>query len=98
MAIGSLQNTQFDNFVQFATNQLAGSKMEATLSVSLNAKELERLADLDFSKFNDTEAKKLFSSQTEANKLQKIRNGFPAEYRLNLDNSSCDTNFRATIN
>ena len=76
----------------------AGSKMEATLSVSLNAKELERLADLDFSKFDDTEAKKLFSSQTEANKLQKIRNEFPKEYRLNLDNSSCDTNFRATIN
>ena len=75
----------------------AGSKMEAQIELLLRPAEMDRLAGLDFSKFDETEAKQLFTG-TSNNKLETIYNGFPPEFRLNYDNISCSSHFKATIN
>ena len=75
----------------------AGSKMEAQVELLLRSAEMDRLAELDFSKFDENEAKQLFVG-TSNNKLETIYNGFPRDFRLNYDNIACSSHFKATLN
>ena len=74
-----------------------GSVLEANISLLINAGEFDRLCELDYSKFDATDAMNLYKSQ-EADKMDKIYDGFPKEYRLDDKKVSCSTTFIATFN
>ena len=74
-----------------------GSVLEANISLLINAGEFDRLCELDYSKFDATDAMNLYKSQ-EADKMDKIYDGFPKEYRLDDKKVSCSTTFIATCN
>jgi len=81
-----------------------GSKFECTLDYTLDGKEFNRLANLDYSKFNDEEGYDIFnhkidmpdgSRQFRENKLEKVVDSFAQEFKVNAD---CHMNFTMTLN
>lgn len=73
-----------------------GSKLESYTALTLRANELDRISELDFTKFDDTNASRIIQGST-TNKFDAIYNQFPKEFRLNYDNINCYTGFQATI-
>ena len=90
--------TSFDGTGKVKNTQTGpGSKMEAEIVLVLQPTEMERLAGLDYSKFDDEEAKRQFAG-TSNNKLAAIYTGFGPDFRLNYDNIMCSSHVKSTIN
>jgi hypothetical protein len=64
----------------------AGSTAESHLTLEINATELDRLASLDYTRFDDTAAKAVMADKTATNKLPAVQNTFAPEYRF-VDNA-----------
>jgi hypothetical protein len=71
--------------------------MEAETMLTIRPDEMERLAGLDFSKFDDAEAQRLYAG-TSPDKLRTIYDSFPDGYKLTFDGIFCYSNFKATLN
>jgi hypothetical protein len=69
-----------------------GSKYNSMFSLHINTKELDRLAQLDFTKFDDKAALDVFKT-AEADKIGTTVNSFDQQFKLDKVNASCDTTF-----
>ena len=81
-----------------------GSKFTFKLDYTLNGTEFNRLANLDYGKFDDTAAYEIFnrkidmpdgSRQFREHKLEKVVDSFPQEFKVNAD---CKMDFTMTLN
>ncbi len=82
----------------------AGSRWKCTLDYTLKGDEFNRLAKLDFSKFDDSEGNAFFEEkedmpdgtrQFHANKLEGTVDTFPEEFKVKAD---CRMDFTLTLN
>ena len=62
-----------------------GSTAKSNVEFNISANEFERLADLDFTKFDDTATVKYMNQKTGKDKLEGIPGTFAEEFRLNVD-------------
>ena len=94
----------FDGFTEDGQcNVGEGSKFKCGIYYYLKASEFNRLAELDYTKFDDTEGEKIFSRKVEIDgtkqfqdhKLEKVLNTFPQEFKIE---ALCDMNFSMTLN
>ena len=73
-----------------------GSKYNSMFSLQINTTELDRLAQLDFTKFDDKAALDVFD-KAEADKIGTTVNSFDQLFKLDKVNASCDTTFDITL-
>ena len=82
----------------------AGSKFTCKMDYTLDGKEFNRLAGLDYSKFDDSEGYQVFnrkidmpdgSRQFRENKLEKVVDTFAQEFKVNAD---CRMDFSMKLN
>ncbi len=73
-----------------------GSTINLYANIHLSAKEMDRLAKLDYSKFDDLEAQHFINELTCEDKLTKINDSFTKDFQL-APNISCQSNFTVTI-
>ena len=94
----------FDGFTEDGQcNVGEGSKFKCGIYYYLKASEFNRLAELDYTKFDDTEGEKIFAHKVEIDgtkqfqdhKLEKVLNTFPQEFKIE---ALCDMNFSMTLN
>ena len=81
-----------------------GSKFVCKLDYTLKGAEFNRLAQLDFGKFDDSEGKKIYDKkidmpdgtrQFREHKLEKVVDSFPEEFKVKAD---CRMDFTLTLN
>ena len=81
-----------------------GSKFVCKLNYTLKGAEFNRLAQLDFGKFDDSEGKKIYDKkidmpdgtrQFREHKLEKVVDSFPEEFKVKAD---CRMDFTLTLN
>ena len=81
-----------------------GSKFMCKMDYSLNGTEFNRLAKLDYGKFDDTEAGKIFGKKIDLpdgtrdyreRKMEKIVDSFAQEFKVNAD---CKMSIKYTLN
>ena len=81
-----------------------GSKFTCKIDYTLKGAEFNRLASLDYSKFNDEEGYEIFnrkidmpdgSRQFRENKLEKVVDTFAEEFKID---STCHMDFTMTLN
>ena len=75
----------------------AGSKYSSQFSLQLDAKEFDRLAELDYKQFDSEAAQDVFNS-SDKNKTANTVNSFAPQFKLDPVNASCDTTFSITVN
>jgi len=94
----------FDGFTKDGEcNVGEGSKFKCGIYYYLEASEFNRLAELDYSKFDDKEGYTIFNHKVEIDgtkqfqdhKLEKVLNTFPQEFKIE---AICDMNFSMTLN
>lgn len=73
-----------------------GSTINLYANIHLSAKEMECLAKLDYSKFDDLEAQRIMNQFNCEDKLTKINDSFAKDFQL-APNISCQSNFTVTI-
>ena len=75
----------------------AGSKYSSQFSIQIDAKEFDRLAELDYKQFDSEAAQDVFNS-SDKNKTANTVNSFAPQFKLDPVNASCDTTFSITVN
>ena len=75
-----------------------GSQIEAHLSLTIEANEFDRLASLDYTRFDDTRANEIMADKTAENKLPNVQESFAKEFQFANMGTSVRVGLKATIN
>ena len=75
-----------------------GSQIEAHLSLTIEANEFDRLASLDYTKFDDTRANEIMADKNAENKLPEVEKSFAQEFRFADMSTSMRVGLKAKIN
>ena len=73
-----------------------GSTYNSQFRFQLHHNELDRLADQDYTQYNEQEAENTFNT-AETDKATNTVNSLPQEFKLDRINAGCDTNFNFTL-
>lgn len=73
----------------------AGSTLESEVSFTLPAAEFERMAGLDFTKFDDSATEVHMENKNAAKRLEKVPTTFAEEFRLDTSRVKCNSRFHA---
>ena len=76
----------------------AGSTVEAHLTLTLDAAEYDRLASLDYIRFDDTQANAIMADRNATQKLPTARQTFASEFRFVPTALTLRVGLLATIN
>lgn len=75
-----------------------GSTVEAHLTLTIEAGEFDRLASLDYARFDDTRANEIMADKTAENKLPSVQESFAKEFQFTDLGTSMRVGLKATIN
>ena len=88
-----------DGQYDMVTTDPAKNEMRHTLSLQIKPNEFDRLAQVDFTKFDAVAAKNAFDSKDEdTDKIGRTVNTFAPECKLNVDGVICDTAVYSSFN
>jgi hypothetical protein len=76
----------------------AGSTIDAHLDLKIHGEEFNRLASLDYTKFDDTRANEIMADKNAENKLPEAEKSFAQEFRFADMSTSMRVGLKATIN
>ena len=75
-----------------------GSKVEARMNFTLKAHEFDRLAQLDYTKFDDTRANEINTNNDVRNKIPKAVESFPAGFPFGANGYTLSVGLKSTLN
>ena len=84
-------NDDGENYTQFI--QTAGSKASTTMQLEISKKEFDRLAAVDFTKYDDTISRKEFKDIQRTDRLGRAVNSLPTEFKFQTGEVKCNTGF-----
>ena len=73
-----------------------GSKYNSKFSLQMTLTELDRLAELDYTQFDEKAAENVYNT-AETDNFAKTVNSFDQKFKLDRVNTSCDTAFDMTL-
>ena len=76
----------------------AGSTIDAHLDLKIHGEEFNRLASLDYTKFDDTRANEIMADKNAENKLPEAEKSFAKEFRFADLSTGLRVGLKATIN
>ena len=76
----------------------AGSNVETHLTLTIGAGEFDRLASLDYTRFDDTRAWEIMADKKAENKLPNVQQSFAEEFRFAGKGINLRAGLRATVN
>ena len=95
-------NAQFSKFVEFAqqrANLATSSKVDAFFSLEIRPQELDRLAAVDYSKYDDAPATQHVLDPNAEQPYETLRLVLGDDFRFASDNSAvkCGSSYKITI-
>ncbi len=83
------------NYTQYI--QTAGSKAFTTMELEISKKEFDRLASVDFTKYDDTIPRKEFKDIQRPDRLGRAVNSLPPEFKFQAGEVKCNTSFSLNL-
>ena len=88
-------NDDGNNYTQFI--QTAGSKASTTMQLEISKKEFDRLANVDFTKYDDAISRKEFKDIQRTDRLGRAVNSLPTEFKFQVGEVKCNTSFSLNL-